>query len=280
MAEEQDSRVTAAYRALGSEEPSRALDDAILAEARRPAQSWSGRWAVPLSLAAVLVLSVVVTLRLQQEQPELVTPQAPPAAAQVAPQEAQPGTLKLKVEDQLKLAGKPHGKPESRRAEPKPFAEARSDRAPAPASAAGAGVAQAPAAPAPPAASGELASRRDAGRGAETPYPDSALRREEERVARDAAAAAQAPQAAAVLAKRAPAESAAAARPATAPAARAVAESTPQAAAGTPERELERIARLRAEGRHEEADKALAEFRKRHPEYRIAEEMLKRVERR
>jgi hypothetical protein len=51
-------------------------------------------------------------------------------------------------------------------------------------------------------------------------------------------------------------------------------------AADTPEKELERIARLRSEGRHEEADKALAEFRKRHPDFRIPEPMLERVERR
>lgn len=41
--------------------------------------------------------------------------------------------------------------------------------------------------------------------------------------------------------------------------------------------ELERIARLRAEGRHGEADKALEEFRRRHPDYRIAEAMWERV---
>jgi hypothetical protein len=46
----------------------------------------------------------------------------------------------------------------------------------------------------------------------------------------------------------------------------------------SPEAELERIARLRATGRHEEADKALAEFRKRYPGYRIAPAMLERVE--
>ena len=51
------------------------------------------------------------------------------------------------------------------------------------------------------------------------------------------------------------------------------------AQAQTPERELERIAALRREGRHDEADKALADFRKRNPEYRISEPMLRRVER-
>ena len=45
----------------------------------------------------------------------------------------------------------------------------------------------------------------------------------------------------------------------------------------TPEKWLERIATLRAEGRHEDADKALAEFRQRHPDYRIAEPMLQKV---
>lgn len=38
-----------------------------------------------------------------------------------------------------------------------------------------------------------------------------------------------------------------------------------------PERWLERIAQLRKEGRHEEADKALAEFRRRYPDYRVPE---------
>jgi len=50
--------------------------------------------------------------------------------------------------------------------------------------------------------------------------------------------------------------------------------------ADTPERELERIAGLRRQGLHAEADKALAEFRKRYPEFRISEEMRARVERR
>jgi hypothetical protein len=48
----------------------------------------------------------------------------------------------------------------------------------------------------------------------------------------------------------------------------------------SPEVELERIARLRAAGRHEEADKALAEFRKRYPDYRLSDEVRAKVERR
>ncbi len=46
----------------------------------------------------------------------------------------------------------------------------------------------------------------------------------------------------------------------------------------SPEVELERIARLRTAGRHDEADKALAEFRKRYPDYRLTDEMRAKVE--
>jgi hypothetical protein len=43
------------------------------------------------------------------------------------------------------------------------------------------------------------------------------------------------------------------------------------------QRELERIATLRAQGRHAEADKALEEFRRTHPDYRIPDAMWERV---
>ncbi|MGH8741147.1 MAG: hypothetical protein ACREUN_09565, partial [Burkholderiales bacterium] len=42
-----------------------------------------------------------------------------------------------------------------------------------------------------------------------------------------------------------------------------------------PEKWLERIAELRKEGRHEEADKALEEFRKRYPEHKVPESALR-----
>ncbi len=48
----------------------------------------------------------------------------------------------------------------------------------------------------------------------------------------------------------------------------------------TPERGLERIAALRAQGRHDEADRALVAFRRSFPDYRISDEWLRKVERR
>jgi len=46
------------------------------------------------------------------------------------------------------------------------------------------------------------------------------------------------------------------------------------------QRELERIARLREEGKDDEADTALATFKRAHPDYRIEPTMLERVRRR
>lgn len=64
---ERDPRVAEGYRALGREEPPPALDAAILAAARRR----RSRWAVPVSIAAVVALAVGVVLRVQLEAPEV-----------------------------------------------------------------------------------------------------------------------------------------------------------------------------------------------------------------
>jgi len=73
MAEhERDPAVTSAYRGLGGEAPSTGLDAAILAASRRRPV----RWAVPVSIAAVVVLAVGVTLRVQLEEPRLGEPVA------------------------------------------------------------------------------------------------------------------------------------------------------------------------------------------------------------
>lgn len=104
---DRDEKVSAGYRALGCEEPPRALDDAILERARRR----PSRWRVPLSVAAVLVLAVGVTLRMLPQRPEaeslalapqvLETPRpaAPPPAPKVseAPRPAAPAPQALEA---------------------------------------------------------------------------------------------------------------------------------------------------------------------------------------
>ena len=78
-----DPRLTAHYRAGSQEQSPSHLDDAILAMARREvhakprsAKIYSSRWAVPVSIAAVLVLSVSLVTLIKQEIPETLT-QAP-----------------------------------------------------------------------------------------------------------------------------------------------------------------------------------------------------------
>jgi hypothetical protein len=91
---ERDGKLTALYRAAGEEAPPAALDDAILAAAHRavgarprPAGFAFGHaWRVPLSIAAVLVLSVSLVTVMREEAPELTeAPYAEPPAAKVEP---------------------------------------------------------------------------------------------------------------------------------------------------------------------------------------------------
>ncbi len=83
---ERDPDLGPLYRQLGREEPSPALDEAVLAAARRavaggprrlPA-AFSGRWPAAVSIAAVLVVSVglVTMLQRQGEAPRINAPEA------------------------------------------------------------------------------------------------------------------------------------------------------------------------------------------------------------
>jgi hypothetical protein len=199
---ERDARLSRAYRALGGEEPSSAVDAAILAAARRRGR----RWQVPLAMAATLVLAVAVALVVEREAPRereavALAPQVMPAPA---PEPAAPEKrAAAPVADLAKQA---------------PAAAARHDEAPRS-----------------PAASAPVAQRFG--------------RAEAQSSGEDRAAAVSG----ALL------ESKAARKP------------------ESPERWLERIAELRAAGKHPEADESLAEFRRRHPDYVISEAMRARV---
>ena len=81
-----DDELRALYRGLPREEPPPAIDAAVLAAGRRSVAKRPDDWKVPLSLAAVLVLSVAVTLRVNDEQPEIRAIQPPPPVVAQVPQ--------------------------------------------------------------------------------------------------------------------------------------------------------------------------------------------------
>lgn len=271
MTDERDPKLSQAYRELGREEPPRALDDAILAAAHRaerthPAPLLSPgvgrpareRWTFPLAAAAVIVLSVGVVMHLQQEQPgidgiQVAAEKAPPPpapvaqAAKPAPQPEVPKPEVPKPEDTM-IARAPAAKAGEARSQP-----AR-EEIPKISGSEARGASAGPFVPAPPA----VASAPSPTPAPAAPAPARkamALQRAEEGM-RDRAESAERQVLSEATAKRS------------------------QDAGETPEKWLERIAELRRAGKHDEADKALAEFRERHPGYRIPEAMLEKVERR
>jgi len=245
MTDERDPEIAAAYRDLGAEEPPRTLDDAILAAARRAAGSKPGLpgRAAPSRPYAALAAAAVLVLAV---------------GVTLHLQVEQPG-IDAPVPRPPKPVQRPAAPPQTT-AQPKsaPMAGPRAPQAFVPDPTA------APAATARP------------------PEAKVTVQKAPARIeARDAAAGESGEQGADLARPRAAREDFARAR--RLPASEAAdkrAEAPSRETSGTPERELDRIAAMRAEGRHDEADKALAEFRRRYPDFRIPEQMRARVERR
>jgi hypothetical protein len=92
-----DSELSRRYRELRSDEVPVALDDVILAAARKDIEKsnrtrrWQ-RWSAPFALAASAVLALSILFRSGAERETLATPQAPPAAASTPQASAAPGS--------------------------------------------------------------------------------------------------------------------------------------------------------------------------------------------
>jgi hypothetical protein len=263
MTEERDPRISQRYRSLASEEPSRELDQAILSAAHRAADrphaplvtpAGRHRWYFAFGAAAILVLAVAVTVQVERQQPDAESlPASPPAAradrtegflqGEEQARDSAPVELRKQAEQRKPLSDSAA-----------PARQMRRERA------------QEPAAAAPPPAEvkPQLSVEAQA-----KPAPAPA-----------AAPAPEKREQSAALDLTSPPGTASEPQAASAPRAsilqgRVAASAAPE----SPERVLERIAELRKEGRHDEADKALAEFRQRYPDYRISEEMLQKGER-
>jgi len=294
-----DDKLTRVYRELPADEPPAALDAAIRDAAHRAVVPRRGaqRWAMPVSLAAVLVLAVGVTLRMQQEQPGIETSapaneySMPSSAPEPAPA---PAPKKLAAEAPPPQDSAATTAP----SQPKP-AE------PAVGKAVGAAEVQKLKKDQQSAGEADMRlSRRDAAANQAPPiqeekraFADNAERNVASPMA--TAPAPAAPPAAGVAASAAPARERQESAPAPAlraqiapqskmeaPAAPAMAQSRAKemsadklddSSKGPRERELDRIAQLRREGKHAEADEALAKFRREHPDYRIPEAVWEQV---
>jgi hypothetical protein len=86
----QDAQLAGAYRAAAGEMPPAPLDDALRAAARREVGSGPQprlpAWRMPLSLAAVVLLSVTVVLMMRDEgRDPLPLPDRPPAVREAVP---------------------------------------------------------------------------------------------------------------------------------------------------------------------------------------------------
>jgi hypothetical protein len=206
------------------------------------------RWYVPLAAAAVITLAVAVTVQMERQKPddEVVVATAPP------PQVPAEERAAARLEKEQAFSGPAAEQPKPAQ---KQKADAMRDLAKSTEQAAGAAGARERQAPA------EAQARSDAARDSVASVPASPP----------------------VVAQAAPA-------PAPEPARREMEAQRPQASVmargkleskvmETPEAALERIAELRKQGKHEEADKALAEFRKQYPDYRISDETRAKVER-
>ena len=293
---ESGDKLDAAYRGLAREEPRAAIDDAILAASRRAVAkpSLSRRWAAPVSIAAVLVLAFGITLHMREESPGIESPDLdasrPRAAGSITPapepaKPAEPSPDHFESPLPPKLAAPLAPAPEK-----KLKARAKPDR------------------DEPRAMEERERSLRDEAR----PSPERKdMRNETANIAQPSlqkeadVRQASTPQAIAPAAPAARVQSAppvTTAPMSTAPPPAAAAAPAPERSAGASAmrlkreaattglrglaadaqadeftRDLEAIAKLRTEGRNEEADKALDEFRRKHPGYRIPDAMWERV---
>jgi outer membrane biosynthesis protein TonB len=297
---DRDPRLDSAYRASPRDEPPLELDERIRASARRAVaagpqsleahaqgaagRSWIARWRVPVSIAATVLVAVTLSYMVQEEEARRVpidgAPSAAPTPAAVTPPAEAPKRADAESGQRIDES--------AARAQPQvaPITPpvAREKRAPA--------ETQPPApapAPAPPAR-------------IEAPAAAGAVSNELEKRRTESAAPAMqtAPAAPAAPAPIAPAARPAPAPP-TAPAMRAAptgdaaeqlsrdraladrpgrmergaaAPTMGEAKARAPEAWIEEIRRLKAQGRDAEAAAELAEFRKRHPDYKVPADLL------
>jgi hypothetical protein len=258
---EHDPQLSALYRAGADAAPPAHLDDAIRAAARRevaagPRRSGARRWAVPVSLAAVLVLSVsVVTMMREQgaDRPESMIPPSPEIPAPAAERAVPPAATVPEAMPRRRVATPPV----VAQADPPAKAEVS-----APAPEVTGRVAEAE--------RGAADSRAKAMAAESSRAEDAPAARREYAAPQPMLRSAPAPMADAGSAGASAAKPAAPAALSAAPAQNALWQDlVPE----PPEKWLQRIAELRRAGKTADADTLTTEFRRRFPDRRLPEDL-------
>jgi hypothetical protein len=276
MTDERDPKVSQRYRELGREEPRTEVDAEILAASRRAAETRLAplvpptgrrRWYFPVAAAAIITLAVAVTLQVEREQPDPEMAAAPVTVPEAQREEQAAQSRILKEEPAQPAPARKAAPPQVFAPDPKPQAtspQADLNERPAPAAAPPPEL-RAQREAVPPDAQRAPAAQPESSANAERRAVEGLMKRRDERVQPQAKPA---PRTGAVeRARQAPADTTS-----------GLAGAMGTFAAAPPEQWLQGIADLRRQGRHEEADKALAEFRKRYPDYKIPEAVLEKVE--
>lgn len=273
---ERDPRIERLYREAARNEPPARLDAAILAAARRelgagprPLVSKLRRWHVPISIAAVVVVSVSLVVLVREEQGERIDEVPVPAAAMPAEQRAAPPAppippevAKETMQRQLAVT-------------PSPRRESRNDRE---AAAKSELAADSRPEPGPPAIAGAGAVATPAGKPLPQPFLAAPSPTDEERAVRSEAEVATAGRTAGApsapgepQAARLRADARGAAPLAGAAETKAVEQDRPPVWQGLerepPEKWLARIKEMKVQGRGADAQELLSEFKRRFPDY-------------
>lgn len=285
---ERDARLDRLYAHAAREEPPARVDAAIQAAARRAVGARPQRlgarlrrWGVPISIAAVVVVSVSLVTLMREEGAGRIEESYPLAPKAIAP--APPAGAEVKARDRVEPGGRAEVASPQAPAAPaeRPGAASSADaqlRAPGlaepaearlePAEAAGSGVA-----PRAPGEADRAATRQV------TPGAEVMGKKKTEARAADAPAA---PPAAALRSAPARTDQEPLAAPARETSERSLADDRLKSLMKElenepPESWLERIERLRREGRHADADALLDEFKKRFPGYPVTRQEIERV---
>ncbi len=282
MIEPRDEELSRIYRDAEAPVPPQRVDDNILAASRRvagakPRSGRSGfahRWGAPVAIAATVVVTSTLTLMVLERQSDV---DATAPAAQRADQPSKSKSAESKPA--ARAPATPVAQAEARRdrEEPRPSeGAARNVRPGTEQPGFAANVPRAPetsrseeARPAPAAAapSGSLYSGERAGADQQAPSPDA------QRAPEVLRQPLRAPPAALTGDANTLRESASTLQRAGvigAPAGRAAVS---EAKERTPEKWLEDIRKLKTQGKMAEAERELAEFKKRHPDYRLPDDL-------